>query len=411
MITAEILSVGDEITSGQVADTNAAWLSQQLGDLGIAVVAHAAARDVQSEITDALRRAAERASIIVVSGGIGPTHDDLTREAAAEAAGAELVLHPPSLEHIRKIFSVRGLVMPESNSKQATYPAGGDILPNANGTAAGLRATIGAADVFVLPGVPSEMKQMFTDEVVPRLPKCEGAIAVRMLQCFWMSESIIAEKLTGEINLDGNPKVGLLATGGVISVKFTACAETREAALALIDPPLETARRLLGEPVFGEDTDTLERVVARLLGEQGKTIALAESCTGGLVANWLTNVPGISEHFLQGLVTYSNESKTRLLGVPEALFDKVGAVSEEVARLMAENVRERAGTDVGVGISGIAGPDGGTPEKPVGTVHVAVATAGGTVHRALALRGVREVIKDRAAKHALNLVRLSLGDQ
>ncbi len=408
MITAEIISVGDEITSGQIADTNAAWLSQRLGDLGIAVMAHSAARDVQSEIVDALKRAARQADVIVVTGGVGPTHDDLTREAAAEAAGAELVAHEPSLEHIREIFARRGLVMPDSNSKQATYPAGGDILPNANGTAAGFRTTVGSANVFALPGVPSEMMQMFTDEVVPRLPASDGAIAVRMLHSFWMSESVIADKLTGEIDLDGNPKVGLLATGGVISVKFTACAETHEAALALIEPPLEKARRLLGEPVFGEDDDTLERVVARLLAEQGKTIALAESCTGGLVAHWLTNVPGISDHFVQGLVTYSNEAKTRLLGVPEELLKKVGAVSEEVARLMAENVRERAGTDIGVGISGIAGPGGGTPEKPVGAVHVAVATADGTVHRKLKLRGAREVVKDRAAKHALNLVRLAL---
>ena len=408
MITSEIVSVGDEITSGQIADTNAAWLSQRLGDLGIAVLAHSAARDVQSEIVDALTRAARRADVVVVSGGIGPTHDDLTREAAAEAAGAELVPHAPSLEHIRGIFSVRGLVMPDSNAKQATYPAGGDILPNANGTAAGFRTTVGATDVFALPGVPSEMMQMFTDEIVPRLPESEGAIAVRMLQCFWMSESVIAEKLTGEIDLDGNPKVGLLATGGVISVKFTACAETHEAALALIEPPLVKARRLLGEPVFGEDDDTLERVVARLLTEQGKTIALAESCTGGLVAHRLTNVPGISDNFVQGLVTYKDEAKTRLLGVPEELLKEVGSVSEEVARLMAENVRERAGTDVGVGVSGIAGPGGERPGKPVGTVHVAVATADETVHRKLKLRGTREVVKDRSAKHALNLVRLAL---
>ena len=411
MITAGIVSVGDEIVSGQIADTNAAWLSQRLGDLGVAVVGHAAARDVQAEIADALKRAAKQADVVVVSGGIGPTHDDLTREAAAEAAGVDLVPDPPTLEHIREIFSRRGLVMPASNAKQATYPAGGDLLPNANGTAAGFRAAVGAADVFVLPGVPSEMEQMFTDEVAPRLPKSEGAIAVRALRSFGMSESIIADTLAGEIDLDGNPKVGLLATGGVISIKFTACAETREAALALIDPPLETARRLLGEPVFGEDGDTLEAAVARLLDAQGKSIALAESCTGGLVAHRLTNVPGISAHFAQGLVTYSNESKTQLLGVPEALFASVGAVSEEVARLMAEAVREQAGTDVGVGISGIAGPDGGTPEKPVGTVHVAVATAGETVHRKLSLRGAREVIKDRAAKHALNIVRLALARQ
>jgi len=411
MITAEIISVGDEVVSGQVADTNAAWLSQRLAGLGIVVAKHMAARDARSEIIDAVRQAAAKSDVVVISGGIGPTHDDLTREAVAEAAGAELVPDQPALEHIRDIFGARGLEMPESNAKQATYPAGGDILPNASGTAAGFRVTIGNAGVFALPGVPGEMKQMFAGEVVPRLPQSEGAIAVRALKCFGMSESIIAERLAGEIDLDGNPKVGLLATDGVISVKFTACAETREAALDLIGSPLERARGLIGEPVFGEDDDTLERVVARLLGEQGKTIAMAESCTGGLVAHRLTNVPGISAHFVEGVVTYSNESKTRLLGVPVELFSTAGAVSEEVARLMAENVRGRAGADIGIGISGIAGPGGGTPEKPVGTVHVAVATAAGTVHRKLALRGARELIKDRAAKHALNMARLVLRGQ
>ena len=411
MITAEIISVGDEVVSGQIADTNAAWLSQRLADLGIAVASHRAVRDARSEIVGAVRQAAAGANVVVISGGIGPTHDDLTREAVAEAAGAELVPDAPALEHIRDIFGARGLEMPESNAKQATYPSGGDILPNASGTAAGFRVTIGGAGVFALPGVPREMKQMFTGEVVPRLPKSAGAIAVRALKCFGMSESIIAERLGGEIELDGNPKVGLLATGGVISVKFTGCAETLEAALDLIGPPLERARELIGEPVFGEDDDTLERAVARVLAEQCQTIAAAESCTGGLVAHRLTNVPGISAQFIEGVVAYSNESKTRLLGVPAELFVTAGAVSEEVARLMAENVRERAGADVGLGISGIAGPGGGTPEKPVGTVHVAVATAAGTVQRKLALRGARELIKDRAAKHALNMVRLVLGGQ
>ena len=408
MIRAEIVSVGDEVVSGQIADTNAAWLAQRLGDLGIAVTAHAAVRDVRAEIIDAVTLATGRAELVVITGGIGPTHDDLTREAVAEAAGADLVPDATALEHIRTIFARRDLEMPESNAKQATVPAGGDLLPNARGTAAGFRVTIGGAGVFVLPGVPPEMKQMFDDEVVPRLPKIDGAIAVRSLKCFGMSESIIAEKLGGEIELDGNPKVALLASSGVISVKFTACAGTREAALGLIGPPLGRARALLGDVVFGEDADTLGAAVARLLKEQEKTIALAESCTGGLVADRLTNIPGISAHLLAGVVAYGNAAKTRLLGVPEPLFATVGAVSEEVARLMAEGVRERAGADVGVGITGIAGPGGGTPEKPVGTVYVAVATAAGTVHRKLALRGSRETIKDRAAKYALNTVRFAM---
>jgi len=404
---AEIVSVGDEVVSGQIVDSNAAWLSQRLADLGIVVAAHAAVRDVGSEIIEAVKLAAARSEVVIVTGGLGPTHDDLTREAVAAAAGAELVLDPPSLEHVKRIFAARGVEMPASNAKQATVPRGSDVLPNAVGTAAGFRVDVGAASVFVLPGVPREMKAMF-NAAVPLLPKGDGAIAVRMLKCFGMSESLIAEKLAVQMELDGNPKVAFLASEGVISVKFTASGETHDAALASIQPVMSKAASLLGDAVFGEDDDTLERVVARLLESQGRTLAVAESCTGGLVAARLTDVPGISAYFLEGVVTYSNESKARLLGVPEELFGTVGAVSEQVARAMAEGVRVRSGADIGVGITGIAGPGGGSAAKPVGTVHVAVATAAHTSHRKFALRGTRTVIKDRAAKHALNMVRSEL---
>ncbi len=408
---AEILSVGDEVVSGQIVDSNAAWLSQRLADLGIVVAAHAAVRDIQSEIVEAVKLAAGRSEVVIVTGGLGPTHDDLTREAVAAAAGAELVLDPPSLEHVEQIFAARGIEMPASNAKQATVPRGSDVFPNATGTAAGFRVDIGAASVFVLPGVPREMKAMFEGAAVPLLPKGDGAIAVRMLKCFGMSESLISEKLAAQMELVGDPKVAFLASEGIISVKFTSRAATRAAALGLIEPELAKARSLLGDAVFGDDADTLEQVVARLLESQGRTLAVAESCTGGLVGACLTDVPGISAHFLEGVVTYSNASKTRLLGVPAELFDTAGAVSADVARWMAEGVRERSGADIGVGITGIAGPTGGSAAKPVGTVHVAVATAAHTSHRKLALRGARTVIKDRAAKHALNMVRLELRAQ
>ncbi len=408
MMRAEILSVGDEVVSGQIEDTNSAWLSQRLLDLGIPVGEHVAVGDEEKEIADAVRVAASRAAVVVVTGGLGPTHDDVTREAVAAAAGAELVLHPPSLDHIKDIFASRGMEMPLSNERQADIPRGGDVLPNATGTAPGFRVRVGAADVFVLPGVPSEMKDMFDAEVVPLLPRAGCAFAVRILRCFGMSESLIAETLAAGLERDSAVRLAFLPSEGIISVKFTACAVSREAAEERLRPLAERTRELLGGVVFGEGDDTLELAAARLLESQGKTLALAESCTGGLVAARLTDVPGISRWFLEGVVAYSNEAKVRLLGVEPGPLGTAGAVSEEVARAMAEGVRRRAGADVGVGITGIAGPSGGTLEKPVGTVHVAVATAAGTVHRKLALRGARAVVKDRAAKHALNLLRLEL---
>ena len=410
MIRAEIMSVGDEVVSGQIVDSNAAWLSRQLVDLGISVVAHVVVADVEEEIERAVLRAAERSDVVIVTGGLGPTHDDVTREAVARSSGTELVLDPPSLEHMRGIFAAHGFEMPASNARQAGVPRGADVLPNATGTAAGFRITIGGASVFVLPGVPAEMEAMFESGVVPLLPEAEDAVAVRALKCFGMSESIIAETVAAcaEMELTGNPKVAFLASQGTIAVKFTARGKTREAALGLIEPLLARAREALGDVVFGEDGDTLQEAVARLLEARGLTIAVAESCTGGLVADMLTNVPGISEHFIEGVVAYSNQSKTRLLGVPEELFRTVGAVSEQVARLMAENVRVRSGADVGVGVTGIAGPAGGSPDKPVGTVHIAVATARRTAHRKCALRGTRTLIKNRAARHTLNMVRLEL---
>jgi nicotinamide-nucleotide amidase len=403
---ATILSIGDEVVSGQIADTNAAWLSQSLLDLGIPVLAHAAIRDVEAEIVEAVQQAADRSEVIIVTGGIGPTHDDRTREAVAKAAGvAELVLDRDALEHLRGIFAARNIEMPLVNEKQALIPAGADVVPNGHGTAAGFRIRVGRADVFVLPGVPREMKQMFADGVAPRLPPGDGAIAVRMLKCFGLSESVIANRLGEAIDFRDGPQIAFLASGGVITVKFTGRGPSRDAARAEIEPRLRIARDLLGDACFGEDDATLETVVARLLRETGSTIALAESCTGGLIAGRLTSVPGISASLVDGCVTYTNEAKIRRLGVPAELFEEVGAVSEEVARSMAEGIRRTSSADVGLGVTGIAGPSGGTEEKPVGTVHLAVAVADRTEHRLLRLRGDRELVRDRAVKCALDLVR------
>ncbi len=403
-----IISVGDEVVGGDIVDSNATWLSRRLIELGIEVVSHAAVRDIRAEIATAVKAAAGRADIVMVTGGIGPTHDDQTREAVAESAGLELALNRSALEHIESIFAMHDRTMPPSNRKQAMIPEGADILQNDSGTAAGFRVRLDGADVFVLPGVPGEMKRMFDDQALALLPLGGRVSVTHTLRCFGVSESLTARTLSSKIDFDGRLKVAFLANEGVISVKFTARADDRAAAELEIEPALRTARDLLGDAVFGEDDDTLEGVVARLLDEHGLTLALAESCTGGLVAHWLTDVPGISARFLECAVTYSNQSKTERLGVPVRLFEAVGAVSEEVARAMAEGVRERSGADIGASTTGIAGPTGGSPEKPIGTVHVAVATPEGTAHRKLQLRGDRRRIKNRAARHCLDLIRRSV---
>ena len=407
---AEVISVGDELVLGQIVDTNAAYLATRLAELGIETILHTAVGDDHERLVETLRTASQRCDLVLVTGGIGPTKDDITRHAIAEAAHAPLVLHDELVTTLHERFHSRGYTMPESNKVQAMIPEGATIIPNAFGTAAGFRIRINAADVAVLPGVPPEMKPMFEDELVPWLRReyAGRAIVVRRLLSFGLPESTVGEKIGHRMDRGSNPLVGLLATDAVITIKIIATADSEDEAQRMIEPIEREARDAIGDAIFGTDDDTLEIAVARLLDERGMTIATAESCTGGLVASRLTDVPGISQFLLEGVVTYSNEAKTRLLGVPEELFATVGAVSPEVAKAMAEGMRERSGADIAVGITGIAGPGGGTDEKPVGLVYIAVADAAGTDVEQRNFRGPRTIIKDRAAKTALNLLRLRM---
>ena len=408
---AAIVSIGDEILTGDIPDTNAAWLAERLFALGVELDRHVTVGDVEAEIESALREAAARAHLVVATGGLGPTEDDLTRHAVGKAAGAPLELHEPSLAHIEERFRRYGRPMPPQNRIQAMIPAGAVVLPNSEGTANGFVVRCGDAHIAALPGVPREMRAMFENHLAPFIESLgleRRAVAVEKLNVFGLPESVVNERIRHLMTRGANPTVGLRVCGGVITVKFTATGSTAEEARKLIAPAREAAERQLGEAVLGPAETTIQEAVAELLETHGLTLAVAESCTGGLVGHYLTEVPGISRFLLEDLVTYSNEAKVELLGVPRETIERVGAVSEEVATEMAAGVRRRAGADIGLSTTGIAGPTGGSPQKPVGLVYVGLATDQWARAERLKFVGHRSVIKDRAAKTALNILRLHL---
>lgn len=410
-MSAEIISIGSELTSGKNLDTNARWLSQRLGEIGVEVGFHTTVADDLQANLDVFRIACSRAKIVLVTGGLGPTADDLTREVLAKLAGAELVFDPTSFGQIEQMFAKRQRVMPERNKVQAYFPAGATPIPNERGTAPGIWMKHGNATIACMPGVPDEMFAMFNDWVLPRLAQAVGggqAIVHRTLRCFGAGESAIEEKL-GDLTRRGRrPEVGITASEGTISLRVTAIGATPAEANQLAEPDVDYICKTLGELVFGQEDDDLQGVVVRLLAERNKTLATAESCTGGLVGHLLTEVPGASRVFLGGVVAYSNPAKEIFVGVPADLLRAKGAVSPEVAAALARGARERFGADLGLGITGIAGPDGGTPEKPVGLVHIALASSVGVEQAQYNWLASRSSVKIRSAKTALNLARLHL---
>ena len=415
---AEIISVGDELTIGMIIDTNSAYLSTKLAGIGIPVTRHTVVGDELEAVTDVVRAASERADLVLVNGGIGPTVDDLTRQALAAVCGTDMRLDADWLETVRGMFERRGIVMPESNRIQAMIPSNATRITNPCGTAAGFFVKVNRAEVAIFPGVPGELRAMFEQEYLPRLLQTAptGEVLVtRSLKSFSMAESSINDRIRHLMGSGKNPLVGLLASNAVISVKITASAKDEATAVAMIDEVKRKVRQLVGDdsttppgPIFGEDSDQFENAIARLLTGRKLTIATAESCTGGLIAKRLTDISGSSNYFLGGVVSYSNEAKTAFVGVPERLFREVGAVSTEVARAMAEGVQSRLGADFGLSVTGIAGPTGGTPQKPVGLVYIGLADGGGTEVKELRLTGTRDEIRDRSAKWAMNMVRMRM---
>jgi nicotinamide-nucleotide amidase len=407
----EILSIGTEIATGQNLDTNSQWLSVRLAEAGIPVHFHTTVCDDLEDNLGVFRQAAERADLVIASGGLGPTADDLTREALAKAAGVDLVHDEASFASIREMFTKRNREMPEQNKVQALFPTGATPIPNPNGTAPGIWFEFGNALFVCLPGVPREMFAMFTDWVLPRLRERFGGgrtIVYRTLRCFGSGESHIEAMLGDLIRRGRDPEIGITASEATISLRITGAGATREEAFAKTVSDAAFIRERLGDLVFGEDDDELQTVVGKLLAERGKTVATAESCTGGLVGHLLTEVPGSSRYYVGGAVVYSNELKTALTGVPAAMIHQHGAVSPQVAEALATGCRERFGADFGIGITGVAGPDGGTPTKPVGLVYVGLAHANGVEVVPYNWPAERSAVKLRSAKTALNVLRLHL---
>jgi nicotinamide-nucleotide amidase len=404
-----ILSIGDELVLGQIADTNAAWLSEKLVELGIVPEYHQAVPDNLEAITAAVKLAAGKAEFVIVTGGLGPTPDDLTRSAVAAAVGGKLVLHSPSLKKLEIFFKERGRIMSENNRVQVMFPEGAAVLDNPIGTAPGFKTVLGRSKIVVMPGVPKEMKLMFERHIAPMLksgPKSK--ILTQKLNAFGLGESVVAEKLGKLMRRDRNP----LVSGGVVSIRIRGEFDNKKNGACAMRRTADEIKKRLGTAVFSEDDVALAEIVGQMLVAARKTIVTAESCTAGLMAAMLAEMPGASKYFLGGWVVYSNRMKTENLAVPVELIRREGAVSRAVARKMAEGALLRASADYALAITGIAGPDGGAPQKPVGTVWIALAQRKGggieTYAEKNLFPGDRASIRERAAKSALNILRLCL---
>jgi len=408
-MNAEIIAVGTELLMGQIANTNAQYLTSRLADLGINVYFHIVVGDNPGRLKSCLDQALERSDIVITTGGLGPTKDDLTKETIAEALGLPLVLHQESLDYIRDFFEKLNRPMCENNVKQAYLPAGCEIIPNRNGTAPGCIVRKGEKTVIMLPGPPKEMIPMFEETVFPYFEgKTHQVIGSRMLKIFGIGESEMETRIMDLVEQQLNPTIAPYANDGEISLRVTARGHDRDEVEALIAPMVQEIRKRLYPHVYSDAGETLWEVVIKLLLERGWTLSTAESCTGGMLASSLISIPGASRVFDRGFVTYSNEAKIQELGVSRETLDTLGAVSRETAEEMVKGLAERTGTTAGLAISGIAGPDGGTPEKPVGLVYVAAFLNGRIESLKLNLRGDRQRIRTVSCLNALDLLRKML---
>lgn len=381
LMHAEILTIGDEVLRGEIVDSNKSFLSDRLLTLDVETRFHTSVRDDVADMRDAFERAAGRSDIVMVSGGLGPTRDDLTTEVMAETFGRPLVLHEPSLAAIRAYFARVGREMARINEKQALFPDGAEVLENPIGTAPGFCLRVNDARLFALPGVPRELHRMMDEQALPRIAAQHtgrGVVRARLMRTFGMGESALDDLLRDVAGENSGVTLGFRTAFPDNLLRPLARAATAAEADARLANVCEEIRGRLGPLVYGEGEAGLEAVVVHALRAAGLTLAVAESCTGGLVAERVTSVPGASAVFCGGVVAYANAAKEKLLDVPAALLTRHGAVSEPVARAMAEGARARFGTDFGVATTGISGPDGGTPEKPVGLVFVALASAQNT---------------------------------
>jgi nicotinamide-nucleotide amidase len=407
---AEILATGDEIRTGALVDSNSAHIAQVLELNGVEVTRHQAVGDDLAMLVAVLGEIGARADVAMVTGGLGPTQDDLSSEAAAQAAGVELIEDRRALEEIEAFFRKRGRAMNPSNRKQALFPRGAVCLYNAMGTAPGFRMAIGRCTFFFLPGVPHEMRAMLDEQVVPEVLRMHGGPRefrmTRVVSCFGLPESAVGEKVAGIADRFPAIKLGLRAKFPEIQVKLYLNGSDEANGQRMLSEAVDWVAGQLGPNAFSLTERTMAEEVGELLNQNGATLGLAESCTGGLIADWLTNTAGSSDYFLFSAVTYANAAKVNVLGVSEETLTRCGAVHEETARQMADGARRTAGATYGLAVTGIAGPGGGTPEKPVGTVCMGLSDAGQVLTRKFTINfGQRSMNKRIFAMLALDFLR------
>jgi nicotinamide-nucleotide amidase len=405
----EIVAVGTELLLGNIVNTNAQYLSQKLADLGIDVFYHVAVGDNLQRLSDTIKTSLERADLVITSGGLGPTVDDLTKEGVADALGLKLLPHEASIKKIEGMFKALGRPMTENNLKQGYIPEGAAILENDNGTAPGVLIEKNGKIVIMLPGPPKELYPMFEDKVLPYLrTKVHSTIRSRMLRVIGVGESAVEDMLKEIFRTQTNPTIAPYAKDAEVHLRITAKSDTIDEADRLIDQMEERVKAILGENIYGYDDESLEYVVLKLLIANNLTLSLAESCTGGLIGSRLTDVPGASASLMCGIISYSNESKIKILGVKESTINSYGAVSSQTAEEMAAGAKRINGTDIGLSITGIAGPDGGSEEKPVGLCYIGIAIGDKVTAHKLLFNGNRKSIKWNSSSSALDLLRKEL---
>ena len=407
MLSAEIIAIGSELLTPTKTDTNSLWLTEKLNDIGIEVMLKTIVGDDGARLEETVSDALKRSNVVITTGGLGPTADDITREFTAAAVGRKLVFHTEIEQHLRERFRSWGREMPEINKRQAFVIDGAEILPNPNGSAVGMLAEIDGKLLIVLPGPPRENQPMFTDHVLERLKALAGETHVkrRVLRVSGLGESAVDEIAAPIYTAYPTVQTSILFNKSEVEIHIAARYDNEADAAATCDRLADELTAAIGKPVFATRGETMEQIVGGLLSRRGETVSVAESCTGGLIARRITEVPGSSEYFIEGAVTYSNEAKTRTLGVPPSLIEEHGAVSAECAEAMAKGMREYAGTDHAIAVTGIAGPGGGTEEKPVGTVFIGYSGAKGTKSVGLKLPGDRYLIRWRTSQAALDYLR------
>lgn len=404
----EIVTTGSELLLGQVINTNVAYMSSRLNELGFDVVYQTTVGDNHARMKEVLEHALSRADIVITSGGLGPTQGDITKEVSAEIFGRSLKLHEESKRRMDERFALRHVKWTENNLRQVILPEGADVFLNYNGIASGVAQEKDGKYLINLPGPPSEMKDMFERSLKPYLKRKFGfkhVIVSKVLNTCGIGESLLETKIKDLILAQSNPTLALLIRPTGVIIRITAKADTHEAAEKMIEAVEVQIRERVGEYIYGTDNERMEDIVARLFVQHGFTVSCAESCTGGTLAGRLTAVPGSSRYIKASIVTYSNESKMNFLGVREDTLREKGAVSEDTARQMAEGIIKTVHSDIGIGITGIAGPTGATKDKPIGLVYIAVAGPYGTVVTENIFSGDRDRVRFRSTQQALEMVR------